>query len=114
MKLRKTRPKHFGPLDEKKRVAVASLNDALVRLPALAVPKSRDLYTIETDACDNQIGCLFLLEQKDGSTRFVGYWSGRVMTMIRNWLQGTKSAWLLYQPTRFAPGHERNQLHDPD
>lgn len=60
--LTKDQPKHFGPLNEKEGDFVASLKDSLIGPPGLALPESSGLYTLDTGACDKQVGFVLLQE----------------------------------------------------
>lgn len=49
-------------------------HDKLVALPILAVPYNEDSFTLETNACNDQVGRILLQEQHEGITKLVGYW----------------------------------------
>lgn len=43
--------------------------------PVFVLPREDGQYNIDTGACDNQVWCGLLQEQKDKALRRVGYWS---------------------------------------
>lgn len=43
--------------------------------PVLALPRDEGKLTVDTDACDKQIGCVLLQEKPHGTTKRIGYWS---------------------------------------
>lgn len=50
---------------EKNRLAV----------PVLELPRSEGYMTVDTDLCDNQIGCVLCQDQTDGAMKPERYWS---------------------------------------
>lgn len=62
-------------LNEVGKKAVGVLKDKLVAPPVLALPQLAGQYTIDTDACDTQIGCVILQEQEDKVSNPTRYWS---------------------------------------
>lgn len=48
--IRKNQPKQLGTLYEKKRAVAASLKEALIVLPFLALPRNEERYTLNTGA----------------------------------------------------------------
>lgn len=52
-----------------------TLQNRLTQPPTLALPCRNGKYTVKTDACDRQVGCVLLQEHSYGTTRLVGYWS---------------------------------------
>ena len=46
----------------------------MITPPVLALPKYGRPYTLDTDACDYQVGCVLLQLQEDNTLRPVGYW----------------------------------------
>lgn len=59
-KLRKDQPKTFGSLNEKERESMNSLKYALISPPVLALPNVAEHMTLDTDACNVQVGCVSL------------------------------------------------------
>ena len=53
--------------------------------PVLAFPTLDRLYTVETDANADQLGCILLQEQEDKSLRPVGYFSKTLTPAERNY-----------------------------
>lgn len=52
-------------LDEEKRKAVDVLKDMLITPPVLALPPLNGKNTIDINACDTQVECVLIQEQKD-------------------------------------------------
>ena len=74
-KLEKGQPAKFDELNAEETKAFEDLKGLLIAPPVLALPKAEGKYTVDTDACDLQVGCVLLQEQEDGTNRPVGYWS---------------------------------------
>lgn len=72
-KLRMKEPKKLSTLDKTKSATVASLKAALIRLPVLVSSKTRRRYTLDTNPCDKQIGCVILEKQEDRGNRLFAY-----------------------------------------
>ena len=73
-KLKKDRSIRFE-LDDSEKEAVDALKEKLTSTPVLALPRATGQFTIDTDACDYQVGCVLLQRQDDDSLRPIGYWS---------------------------------------
>lgn len=85
-KLHKDKPKYFGPLDEEELQAFATLRNCLLSPPILALPKMGKPYIVETDACNEQVGCVLLQEQETAKDyRPIGYWSRTLTAAERNY-----------------------------
>lgn len=75
VKQEKTQPFAFGTLTDKEYDAIANLKVLLTRPSIVVLPKYGIQYTLETDACDHQVGCALLQEQANKDNLPVGYWS---------------------------------------
>ena len=85
-KLHKDQPKSFGALTDEEFEAFATLRNHLINPPILALPKVGKKYIVETDACDEQVGCVLLQEQDtEGDFRPIGYWSRTLNPAERNY-----------------------------
>lgn len=62
-------------LDDKERKAVDVLKDKLIFPPILDLPRLNSKYTINTNACDTQMGRVLLQEQEEKLLKPTGYWS---------------------------------------
>jgi len=109
-KLRKGEPVSFGPFNDKEQEAFDTLKMRLISPPVIALPRGTGKYTVDTDACDRQVGCVLLQEQLTGPDRPIGYWSRSLtsaeaaydttereclavvwaVTMLEPYLQGTR------------------------
>jgi transposase InsO family protein len=52
-----------------------NLKTAIVTAPVLALPKSKGMFVLETDASASQLGVQLLQEQDDSTWRPIGFWS---------------------------------------
>lgn len=72
--LKKEKPLRFE-LDDTERKEVDVLKEKLITTPALALYRPKGQYKIETDACDNQTGCVQLKVWKNNALKPIDYWS---------------------------------------
>lgn len=82
-KLRKDEPTKFDSLTTEETEAFETLKSKLVEPPVLALPRGKGRYTVDTDACNEQVGCVLLQEQPDGVKRPIGYWPRTLTTAER-------------------------------
>jgi RNase H-like domain found in reverse transcriptase len=69
----------LGELSLEQKEAIEKLRQNLLDPPVLALPRAEGLFTLDTDASQNQIGLCLFQDQPDGSKNPVGYLS-RVLT----------------------------------
>lgn len=81
----KGQPATFDGLDETEQAAYETLKKALIRPPVLALPQLDGHYIIYTDACDEQVGCVLLQVQPDGTESPVGYFLRTLNNAERNY-----------------------------
>lgn len=74
LKLRNYQAKTFGPLNDKESKFMNSPRKALISPPILTLRKATGHMTLDTDACDIQVGFV-LLQQPDGTSKPIEYWS---------------------------------------
>lgn len=74
-RLKKDQPATFGSLNEEELNSMNSLKNALISPPVLALPNNSGHLTLDTDACNVQVGCVLLQQQPDDTTKPIGYWS---------------------------------------
>ena len=84
-KLRKGEPTNFEVLNDEEYDAFSTLKKKLMSPPILALPRPGYPYTVDTDACNTQVGCCLLQEQPDGNLHPVGYWSRTLSEPERNY-----------------------------
>ena len=70
--LKKGQAFELPPLDEKQRKAFDSLKQALIEPTILRLPQSDLEYSVDTDACNHQVGCALLQTHEDGTR--TSYW----------------------------------------
>ena len=76
----------WGDLNEEEQQACETLKDKLVNPPILVLPRLGRRYTIDTDACDVQVGCVLLQEQDcEKTTKPIGYWSRTLSKAEQNY-----------------------------
>jgi RNase H-like domain found in reverse transcriptase len=73
--IRKGESPRLGELSSEQLAAFEKLRDNLLNPPFLALPRVEGRFTLDTDACDEQIGCTLFQDQPDGSKHPIGYWS---------------------------------------
>lgn len=61
--LMKNQPKSFGLLHKEELNAIEALKESLIGPPVSDLAKNDGNYTLVPDACDKQIGCLFLQDR---------------------------------------------------
>lgn len=84
-RLRKDQPFTFGPLNREEMATLDVLKNALIFSPILAPHNSSGNITLDTDACDVQIGCVLLQKQANDTTRRIVYWSRSVKDAERRY-----------------------------
>lgn len=84
-KLEKDHPQRFPSLSPTEENAFESLKQLLISPPVLALPRADGHYTLDTDACDVQVGCVLIQDQRDGPPRSIGYWSRKLTKPEQNY-----------------------------
>lgn len=67
--------KELGPLSVVGLLALETIEKNLVSLPVLKVATRKGSYTVDTDVCYRQHGCVFLQAQEHTVTKLNTYWS---------------------------------------
>jgi hypothetical protein len=62
-----------------------TLRTKLLNPPILALPRKEGLFTLDTDASNEQVGCCLFQAQPDGENHPVGYWSRGLTNAERNY-----------------------------
>jgi RNase H-like domain found in reverse transcriptase len=62
-------------LDVEQSIAYENLRGALISPPTLSLPREGQTYVIDTDASDQQIGCVLQQENSCVELHPLGYWS---------------------------------------
>lgn len=75
MKVRKEQPTNFNVLSPEQKKELFTMKERLVKTPLLALPKSNRKFTVDTEACDRQVGYVLLHEKVEGTKNPIGYWS---------------------------------------
>ncbi len=66
------------------------MKKALASPPILRLPRPDLPFTVDTDACDYQVGCALLQRHEDGVRHPVGFWSRSLYSAERNYGVGEK------------------------
>ena len=83
--LKKGKPVNLDPLTEEVEKSIARLKEALTSAPILALPRSGFPYSMDTDACEYQIGVALLQHYPDGTRHPLGYWSRSLNDAEKNY-----------------------------
>eukprot|EP00171_Calliarthron_tuberculosum_P001622 IDg1622t1 len=78
-------PQQFPELDEAQARAYQRLIEAVTDPPVLALPKLGLPFSIDTDACDHQIGCALFQTHEDGNRKPIGFWSRTISKAEKNY-----------------------------
>ena len=83
--LRKGQPQRWESLEPNAEKAFHALKDTLAKPPILALPRRSGHITVETDACDRQLGAVLLQAQADGTNKPIGFFSRSLTSAERNY-----------------------------
>ncbi len=64
------------------------LREAVTKPPILCLPRVDRPFSVDTDACDYQIGCALMQEQEDGTRNPIGFWSRALSPAEKNYSVG--------------------------
>ena len=73
--LKKGCTKELPPPTEEQYEAFEKLRQALISAPILKLPDPKKPYSVDTDACDHQVGAALFQEDDEGVRHPVGFWS---------------------------------------
>ena len=68
-------PAKLNSLTDEEKNAYEILKKCLISPPILKLPKKGLPYSIDTDACNYQVGVVLLQTYPDGTRHPLGYWS---------------------------------------
>jgi hypothetical protein len=107
--LRKGESPALGELSTEQLAAFETLRSRLLDPPVLALPRAKGLFTLDTDASQNQIGCCLFQTQPDDSNHPVGYWSRGLTSAERNYSTTEKEClaivWAVLHLRPYLEGH---------
>jgi RNase H-like domain found in reverse transcriptase len=83
--LRKGESPQLGVLSKEQLQSFDTLREKLLNPPILALPRKEGLFTMDTDASNEQIGCCLFQARPDGANHPVGYWSRGLTGAERNY-----------------------------
>lgn len=67
------------------RQAFELLRESLLSAPVLQLPNTNKPFSVDTDACDHQIGAALFQEDDHGVRHPVGFWSRSLLPAERNY-----------------------------
>ena len=71
--------------NEEQTEAFETLRSSLISPPILRLPQEGQEFSVDTDACDKQIGCALMQVQEDGKRYPIGFWSRSLTAPERNY-----------------------------
>ena len=75
----------LAPLSPEAVESFNRLKGALTEVPILALPRSGFPYSLDTDACDYQVGVALMQLYPDGKWHPIGYWSRSLNNSEKNY-----------------------------
>ena len=78
--------KPIPPLDDSQMKSFQKLIEQVTSPPVLALPQPGLRYSLDTDACDYQIGCALFQIHEDGTRRPIGFWSRLMLPREQNYM----------------------------
>ena len=88
--MRKGCATELHPFNEEQSAALELLKKALLSLPVLRLPPADLTFSVDTDACNHQVGCTLLQTYADGTTHPIGFWSRSLNPAETNYSVGEK------------------------
>ena len=73
------------PLNDLQLKAFEQLKEALITPPILTLPRLGLPLSVDTDACEYQVGCALMQMHEDGNRHPIGYWSRSLNCAERNY-----------------------------
>ena len=83
-------PVEIPPFTTEQTEAFELLKNALIKPPVLGLPKSDLPYSVDTDACNQQVGCALPQSYPDGTRHPIGFWSRSLTPAAKNYSVGEK------------------------
>ena len=81
---------NLPPFNEEQATAFEMLKEALTSPPILKLPRTDLEYSVDTDACDYQVGCSLFQTHADGVRHPIGFWSRSLTAAERNYSTGER------------------------
>ncbi len=76
------------PFTDEQRAAFNLLKESVTKPPVLRLPRTDLPCSVDTDACEYQIGCALQQEYEDGSRYPIGFWSRSLSAAEKNYSVG--------------------------
>lgn len=77
---------------------MTALHEKLISTPVLALPYTGGHNTLDTDACNVQVGCVQLQEQPDSTKILAAYWSPSLAKVERAYNTTQKECLAILSP----------------
>lgn len=74
-RLRKDQLAEFLSLDRTDVTELKTFKSVFIQLPVLALPNTNGHFTLDTKACDVQIGCVYVDKRQDYTAKPLSHWS---------------------------------------
>ena len=101
--LKKGMPAKLEPLNKEQLEAYNTLKEALINPPILRLPRINLPYSIDTDACEYQVGVALMQTHEDKTRHPVGFWSRSLNPAEKKIiLLQSESVWQLYGLARYS------------
>jgi len=98
----------LSPFSQDQRDAFEELKRRLTSSRILALPRSTGANVLDTDANDDQVGCVLTQEQPDKTCKPVGYWSRPIAGAEKNYRTTEKEClalvWALFMLRPYVQG----------
>ena len=88
--LKKEQSPKLEPFTDDERKAFHKLKEALDSPPVLRLPRENLPFSVDTDACEYQIGCALMQIHEDGKRYPIGFWSWSLTSAEKNYSVGEK------------------------
>ena len=88
--LKKEQSPKLEPFTDDEWKAFHKLKEALASPPVLRLPRENLLFSVDTDACEYQIGCALMQLHEDGKRYPIGFWSRSLTPAEKNYSVGEK------------------------
>ena len=94
--LKKECTTELPPFNEEQSAAFQLLKKALLSPPILRLPRKDLPYSVDTDACNRQLGCALLQTYPDGTRHPIGFWSRSLNPTEKNYSVGEKECLAIF------------------
>lgn len=112
--LRKAQPPTFQRLNDEDPKSMHSLKNAFILPRVLALPNSTGHLGLDIDACDIQVGCVFLQELPDKTVKPIEYWPRSLFDAKRQYESTKRVSCYRADCISITPVLRKYQIHYED